>query len=34
MTAALALLDCLAIDEAGRPYDAANGAGQIWRVRA
>ena len=30
--AALALLDGLAIDDAGRLYVAANGAGQVWRV--
>jgi SMP-30/Gluconolactonase/LRE-like region len=32
VAAALSLLDGLAIDEAGRLYVAANGAGQIWRV--
>jgi sugar lactone lactonase YvrE len=30
--AALSLLDGLAIDDAGRLYVAANGAGQVWRV--
>ena len=27
-----AALDGLAVNDAGRPYVAANGAGQIWRV--
>jgi sugar lactone lactonase YvrE len=32
VAAALSLLDGLAIDDAGRLYVAANGAGQVWRV--